>query len=61
MRSVIQAEAFAGFIIPGRAAGSVRTVVAVADTDMAAARLCVTGVGTIIAVAWAVAALVLPA
>ena len=66
MRSVIQAEAFAGFIIPGCAAGSVRTVVAVADTDMAAARLCVAGtarvciagIGAVVAVAWAVGCIV---
>ena len=58
MRSVIQAEAFAGFIIPGRAAGSVRTVVAVADTNMAAtriggtsaARVRIAGVGAVVAV-----------
>ena len=62
MRSIIQAEAFAGFIIPGRAAGSVRTVVAVADTNMAAtriggtsaARVRIAGVGAVVAVAWAV-------
>ena len=66
MRSIIQAEAFAGFIIPGRAAGSVRTVVAVADTNMAAtriggtsaARVRIAGVGAVVAVAWAVGCVV---
>ena len=60
MRSVIQAEAFARFIVSGRAADSVRTIVAVADTNVAAARVRIAGIGTIVAVAWAVGCVVFP-